>query len=110
MQDVTFIHSLFRSGSTYVYNALKRVNRYHIYHEPMHEVMASLPDSWSEINGSVDNLTSKYRHNFLIGSYFDEFAELLPDIKKTFHPKFSFDYYFMDDGDKDSELNGYIDI
>jgi len=110
ISDVIFVHSLFRSGSTYIYNALKRVARFHIYHEPMHEVIASLPSSWSELNGRKDQLKSTLRHGFLLGGYFDEFSHLLPSIKKTFNPKFSFDYYFMGAGDNAPDLKAYIDL
>ncbi len=108
--DLTFVHSLFRSGSTYFYNALKRTGKFHIYHEPMHEVIASLPDAWNELSDRKDQLKSTLRHDFLIGGYFDEFAHLLPSIKKTFDQKFSFEYYFLDAGDKASDLKAYIDL
>jgi len=108
--DVTFVHSLFRSGSTYFYNALKRTDKFHIYHEPMHEVIASLATSWNELGGRKDKLKSMLRHDFLVGGYFDEFSHLLPSIKKTFDQKFSFDYYFIDAGDKASDLKAYIDL
>ncbi len=108
--DVTFVHSLFRSGSTYVYNALKRTGKFHIYHEPMHEVIASLPTSWNELSGRKDQLKSVLRHDFLIGGYFDEFSHLLPSIKKTFDPKFSFDYYFMEADGSAPDLKAYINL
>ena len=108
--DVIFVHSLFRSGSTYIYNALKRAGKFHIYHEPMHEVIASLPSSWDELGSRKDQLKSTLRHDFLVGGYFDEFSHLLSSIKKTFDPKFGFDYYFMDAGDKASDLKAYIDL
>ena len=108
--NVTFVHSLFRSGSTYFYNALKRSEHLHVYHEPMHEVIASLPNSWSELSGRKDQLKSTLRHGFLIGGYFDEFSHLLPSIKKTFDPKFSFDYYFMEAGGSAPDLKAYIDL
>ncbi|ABI58441.1 hypothetical protein Neut_0153 [Nitrosomonas eutropha C91] len=110
IMGVVFIHSLFRSGSTYFYNALKRTEAFHIYHEPMHEVIASLPGTWNELTGRKDQLKSTLRHDFLIGSYFDEFSHLLPSIKKVFEPKFSFDYYFMEAGSKAPDLKIYIDL
>ena len=110
MQDVTFVHSLFRSGSTYIYNVFKRTGKFHTYHEPMHEVIASLPNSWSELSGRKDQLKSTLRHDFLMGGYFDEFSHLLPSIKKTFDPKFSFDYYFMEFGGSAPDLKAYIDL
>ena len=109
-QPVTFVHSLFRSGSTYIYNALKRTGNFHVYHEPMHEVIASLPNAWDELVGRKDQLKTSLRHDFLVGGYFDEFSHLLPSIKKTFNTKLSFDFYFMDAGDQAPELKAYIDL
>ena len=107
---VTFVHSLFRSGSTYFYNALKRTENFHSYHEPMHEVIASLHNSWDELACRKDRMISLLRHDFLVGGYFDEFSYLLPSIKKMFDTKFSFDYYFMGYGDKADDLKAYIDL
>lgn len=108
--DFTFVHSLFRSGSTYVYNALKRTGKFHIYHEPMHEVIASLSDSWDDMAAKKERMKSLLRHDFLDGGYFDEFSELLPDIKHVFDPKFSFDYYFLYAGDEAPDMKAYIDL
>lgn len=105
-----FVHSLFRSGSTYFYNAVKRTGNFHIYHEPLHEVIASLSNSWSNLNERKDQLKSTLRHDFLFGGYFDEFSHLLPDIKSKFDPKFAFDYYFMDSSSRAQDLKDYIDF
>lgn len=102
----TFVHSLFRSGSTFFYNALKLSGLYHVYHEPMHEVIASLPTELNNLTGQKEQLKALLRHNFLSGGYFDEYTHLLPAIKKTFNPKLSFDLFFMDAHDKSAELNG----
>ncbi|MEQ1590629.1 MAG: hypothetical protein ABL902_09800 [Gallionella sp.] len=107
---VTFVHSLFRSGSTFFYNALKRTGLYHVYHEPMHEVIAALPTAWSELAGQKVQLKATLRHDFLSGGYFDEYAHLLPAIKKAFSPKLSFDLFFMDGNDNSAELKAYVDI
>jgi len=108
--DVTFVHSLFRSGSTYVYHALKRTGNFHVYHEPMHEVIASLASSWDDMTGRKEELKSILRHDFLDGGYFDEFSELLPGIKQVFDTKFSFDYYFLNAGDEAPDMRAYIDL
>ena len=105
-----FVHSLFRSGSTYVYNVLKRTGKFHIYHEPMHEVIASLASSWDALTSRKEELKLTLRHDFLQGGYFDEFSELLPGIKQTFDTKFSFDYYFLHAGDEAPDIKAYIDL
>jgi GT2 family glycosyltransferase len=105
-----FVHSLFRSGSTYVYNSLKKVSNFHIYHEPMHEIIASLPNSWIELEALQADLKTKLRHEFLVGGYFDEYVDILPGIKKYFSQKLSFEYYFLKANDNAPELKAYIDL
>lgn len=109
-RSAIFVHSLFRSGSTYFYNALKRSGVFHVYHEPMHEVIAALPNSWSDLVGRNEQLKATLRHDFLKGGYFDEYAHLLPSIKKHFKSNLSFDLYFMGAADGSVELKTYIDL
>ncbi len=107
--QATFIHSLFRSGSTFFYNALKRTGLYHVYHEPIHEIIATLSTNWCDITGRRGELKEKLRHNFLLGGYFDEYEHLLPEIKKTFHPRLSFERFFLDQETNEPELKTYLD-
>ena len=108
--QVLFLHSLFRSGSTYIYNAIKRTGLYHAYHEPMHEVIASLADSWEELSANQQQIKSILRHDFLRGSYFDEYSHILDEIKKSFDQTLSFDHYFMQAFDDSTLLKNYIDL
>ena len=80
-----FIHSLFRSGSTFFYHAIKRTGRFHIYHEPFHEIIGSLSTEWEDIANRTNQLKDLLRHDFLEGGYFDEYARLLDEIKRTFN-------------------------
>ncbi|MGC5704160.1 glycosyltransferase [Pseudomonas sp. NFXW11] len=109
-QPVIFVHSLFRSGSTYLYNVLKRTGKLHVYHEPMHEMIETLHESWEALADRRDELKSILRHGFLVGGYFDEFSHLLPEIKKTFDSSLSFGSYFIGQDDSDSKLKAYIDL
>ncbi|HSJ87914.1 MAG TPA: hypothetical protein VK909_11950, partial [Anaerolineales bacterium] len=104
-----FIHSLFRSGSTYVYNAIKRTERFYIYHEPFHEVIANLPTEWADFANRTSQLKDLLRHDFLSGGYFDEYAPLLEEIKQNFSPDFSYKYYFLDEQDDAPPLKSYLD-
>jgi len=106
---VIFVHSLFRAASTYFYQALKRVGPFHVYHEPLHEVIATLPSGWEQVLLRRDELKEHLRHPFLQGGYFDEFLHLLPAIRETFDPKFSFDQYFLDARSDAAPLRAYID-
>jgi GT2 family glycosyltransferase/glycosyltransferase involved in cell wall biosynthesis/uncharacterized coiled-coil DUF342 family protein len=106
----TFVHSLFRAGSTFLYNALKQTDKLHVYHEPMHEIIATLPTSWKELSARKNELKATLRHDFLVGGYFDEFYHLLPSIKNRFQPIFSFNYYFMDSSTEAPDLKAYIEL
>ncbi len=105
-----FVHSLFRAGSTYFYQALKRVGEYHIYHEPFHEVIAQLPSSWSSLIARTDEMKSFLRHGFLADGYFSEYSELLADIELKYDEKFSYGCFFLNAGDNAPELKNYIDM
>ena len=107
--EVVFIHSLFRSGSTYFYHALKRTGQAHVYHEPFHEVIGNLPSAWKDLAGRIGDFKKTYRHDFLKGSYFDEYAHLLPTIKKTFDASISFELFFLDSQYDSPVLKTYID-
>ena len=104
-----FVHSLFRSGSTYFYNALKRTNKYHVYHEPFHEAIGTLPTGWSDLVSRTAEFKSLLRHEFLSGSYFDEYAHLLPYIKQTFDQSVSYELFFLDRKSDSKPLKDYVD-
>ncbi len=104
-----FIHSLFRSGSTFIYYAVKRAGRFHAYHEPFHELIGSLPDHWDEMVGRTEQLKNLLRHDFLDSGYFEEYADLLPIIEQKFHPDVSFALFFLDVADDSKVLKSYVD-
>ena len=105
---VTFIHSLFRAGSTYFYNALKRTGKCHIYHEPFHEVIAQLPSDLEKWDNQREHFKQHLRHDFLQGGYFDEYRHLLPLISENFDKNLSFKLFFLEKEDEAPTLNRYI--
>jgi hypothetical protein len=94
-QGPIFIHSLWRSGSTYVWNRFRAAPELYAYYEPFHEALlwateadlaAWTPDSWSS------------GHPPLGRPYFAEFLPMiagrgLPGFAKSF----SLDHNFEDD-------------
>ena len=107
--NLIFIHSLFRSGSTYFYSALKRTDLFHIYHEPFHEVLADLPKNWEGLTGRTNEFKKILRHEFLDGGYFDEYLQILPNIQSTFDSNFSYNLFFMDSSSDSKPFRSYID-
>jgi len=64
MTQSLFIHSLFRSGSTYVWNAFRRSPKgYWCYQEPLHETVLALEKAPMELLAFDTNEETKYlRH------------------------------------------------
>ena len=91
-----FIHSLFRTGSTYIWNKFRQSDRYYCYYEPFHQDFVSLsrehPDLWEFSKAVTEHmhfpdlersLTFEYRSLFVPGE------NGLPLFRKSF----SFDEY-----------------
>jgi hypothetical protein len=109
-RKATFVHSLFRSGSTYFFDAIKKAGKCYVYHEPLHEIIGSLPDHWDELQQRQDQLRETLRHGFLLSGYFDEYANLLDGIREEFDEAFSFGDYFLSAEDARPGLSRYINL
>ncbi len=72
-----FIHSLFRTGSTYLFHVFRRcVGHYWCYQEPLHEVIryaATAPEHLLQLNAESG---SRLRHPVLERPYFWEFFQI----------------------------------
>jgi len=103
-----FIHSLFRTGSTYIWNKFRENPGYYCYYEPFHQVLA-------EINPkNIEHaLTKNYRqvgHPLLSRYYLYEYAPLLENGRNGvpfFKKSFSFDGFCHNEENPD--LKQYID-
>jgi hypothetical protein len=91
-----FIHSLFRSGSTYVFGAFRRsAAGYWCYQEPLNEYVrhvADAPERLLEI-GARDS--ALLRHPALDKPYFWEFYQVRKAIAPLFRKEFSYDTFFI---------------
>jgi hypothetical protein len=108
--DPIFVHSLFRSGSTYVFNAFRRsTSGYWCYQEPLNEYVrhvASTPERLLEIDGHDASLL---RHPLLERPYFWEFYQVRNAIAALFRKEFSYDGFFMAaDHSSFGALTGYL--
>ena len=108
--DPIFVHSLFRSGSTYVFNAFRRSTAgYWCYQEPLNEYVrhvASAPERLLEIDGHDASLL---RHPLLERPYFWEFYQVRNAIAALFRKEFSYDGFFMAaDNPSFGDLTGYL--
>lgn len=93
--DPIFIHSLFRSGSTWLFNTFRHANAdYWCYQEPFNEalrLLSSDPDSVLSFHGEV---ALSLRHPPLSNSYFFEIHAVREHIGDSFHPCISYTSFF----------------
>lgn len=108
-----FIHSLFRTGSTYIWNKFREDSRYHCYYEPFHQDLVNLdflnPDPWRYDK----KCTQLMRHPDLNTGYLNEYTKSLrPDTKGVpfFKKSFSFDDFCVTDKEKNPDQKEYIDF
>lgn len=91
-----FLHSLFRSGSTFLFGAFRRSTEgYWCYQEPLNEHLrhvADAPERLLEIDSRAGSLL---RHPALDKPYFWEFYQVRDAIATLFRKEFSYDGFFM---------------
>jgi hypothetical protein len=109
-EKAIFIHSLFRTGSTYVWNTFRKNARYCCYYEPLHQdfvyLSAKRPDLWE----FGKHVTGQMRFPALDKSLTHEYHPLLqPDKKRLplFRKSFSFDEFCRISGNRNLKI--YID-
>jgi len=106
-----FIHSLFRTGSTYVWNKFRQHDEYYCYYEPFHQEMANLGKGKIDIWGYDKSCTQWMRHPDLNVGYLREYEKILePGVNGVpfFKKSFSFDDFFNNAENPDQKK--YIDF
>lgn len=90
-----FIHSLFRSGSTYLFKVFRRSPAgYWCYQEPLHEIALFCRDNPSGLQDEGEEQVQMLRHPALDHSYFKELAEAWPIWKEVINDFIIYDAYF----------------
>ena len=96
-----FIHSLFRSGSTFLFKVFRRsLAGYWCYQEPLHEFALFCRENPSGLQDEGEEKVQLLRHPALDHSYFKELAEAWPIWKEVINDFIIYDAYFSD-GDED---------
>lgn len=90
-----FIHSLFRSGSTYLFNVFRRTGGYWCYQEPENEWLLELDENPEVLLAVVANNSVNIHHPNIGKPYFWEFHEVRDSIKGLFKQSFCFDDLFL---------------
>lgn len=90
-----FIHSLFRSGSTYVFNVFRRTAGYWCYQEPLHEITYFSRENPQGLQADQGDEKAKLlRHPNLDQSYFLELIETWPAWRDSVQGRYIYDAYF----------------
>ena len=95
-----FIHSLFRSGSTYLFNAFRRSDRgYWCYQEPLNEHVRHVTQAPERLLDLDSGHSALLRHPVLQKPYFWEFYEVRDAIAPYFKKELSYDWFFAKTGE-----------
>ena len=92
-----FVHSIFRSGSTYIFNVFRRSKyKYYSFQEPLHE--ATFFSRKNSAFLKVDNLNKSIkdlRHPEIGQDYFKEIGDLWPCWQYSVYESLIYDEYFL---------------
>lgn len=92
-----FIHSLFRAGSTYLFNVFRRSDRnYWCYQEPENELLNCLNVDPGELLKMSSDTVRGLRHPALNRPYFWEFCQIKDALSGLFQKSFSYDDSFVE--------------
>ena len=105
-----FVHSLFRSGSTYVFGAFRRSPAgYWCYQEPLNEHVRHVADSPERLLEIDARDGSLLRHPPLDKPYFWEFYKIRKAIAPLFRKEFSYYTFFIGTGHPSfGQLRSYL--
>ncbi len=100
-QKPIFIHSLFRTGSTYLFNVFRRsASHYWCYHEPFNEQLAHLNGDSDRLIEMKTELGASLRHPEMDRPYFWEYHQVRSALRGMFEKSFSYDDFFVDDANR----------
>lgn len=105
-----FIHSLFRSGSTYMASVFRRRQKHFwCYQEPLNELLIQLNADAEALLEVDDAMARRLRHPKQPHPYFWEFYEVRDRIANLYRKSFAYDEFFAASEDELSdELRHYI--
>ncbi|MEP0313263.1 MAG: hypothetical protein ABJL57_03010 [Hyphomonas sp.] len=109
-----FVHSLFRSGSTYIFSLFREAQAkdgsrlYTAFQEPLHEVACrAIEDPTILLTGAAtEDGKSVLRHPELAEPYFKELHDIYPTWRETLNETSVYDGYFG--GSSDAGTAGYF--
>jgi hypothetical protein len=104
-----FIHSLFRAGSTYLFNAFRRsAAGYWCYQEPLNERLIDKAKIPNGLQVGIKGASKVLRHPELDKPHSHEFHVASDKLLDLFHKPLSYDQYFISSANNTGELKDYF--
>ena len=104
-----FIHSLFRAGSTYLFNVFRRSESgYWCYQEPLNERLLEKAGKPGGLLKGIEGANEILRHPKLEKTHTYEFHVVADALVRLFHHEFSYDLYFSTDKKNLADLTAYF--
>ena len=102
-----FLHSLWRTGSTYVWSRFRAAEGARCYYEPLHDGLARL--NRRRIARGTAEIVEQNSHPQLNAPYFAEYAPLLAARGvRGYRPRFAYSRFALEPADTDAELQAYL--
>jgi hypothetical protein len=106
-QRPIFVHSLWRTGSTYIWSRFRAAAQTRCYYEPLHDGLARL--TADRIARSTSEIIEQNNHPQLARPYFAEFEPLLAGRGvQGYQRRFAYSRFALQPADSDPELQAYI--
>ena len=105
-----FIHSMFRTGSTYIWNKFRENKNCWCYYEPFHQEFLNITADkplWNIDRESTQN----FKHPDITRDYLFEYKDSIKSSKKglsLFKKQFSFDDFYLPENAKMPDLKRYL--
>ena len=101
-----FVHSWFRSGSTWLWGKFRNDNQYVAYYEPLNEELPEWTPHLLKTRAARAFVGDKHPSNDR--HYFYEYLELIASDRLQFDKKLAFDRYFLAADEDDASLKDYL--
>lgn len=102
-----FIHAMWRTGSTYIWNKFREKAGFRAYCEPLHEDLARLRrEDFEQIE--IQKTNQHLHHPLLTKHYFDELPTDAEGRVALYRKEFAHDLYCLDPEEEQPELAAYI--
>ena len=97
LSKVVVVHSLFRSGSTYLFNKLRDNNCFYCYYEPLHHEIINIRKDTLDVWNVTRRRSHRMKHPHLKKPHFYEYGVAFKegeDRLPHFDPRFSYNEYY----------------